>query len=115
MSATDLLVAVAWCEVRPHQGYVQKQERPARKQTGQADAADWRLLDQFVGFGGGQCLPVGQTLDQIKPCRLGATLVPDLLGFTFITNSTRRAGNQKEGSTGFLNKDDLKVLLQFSS
>ena len=49
------------------------EERPAWKQTGQEDAADWRLLDQFVGFGGGQCLPVGQTLDQIKPGRLGAT------------------------------------------
>ena len=36
MFATDLLVAVAWCEVRPHQGYAQKQKKdpPA----------------QFVGF-----------------------------------------------------------------
>ena len=27
MSATDLVVAVALCEVRPHQGYVQKQQK----------------------------------------------------------------------------------------
>ena len=69
-----LLAAVAWCEVRPKQGYVQKQKKepPGSRQVKRA-LQTGRCLTSLWGFGGVQCVPVGHPLDQIKPGRLGAT------------------------------------------
>ena len=58
-----LLAAVAWCEVRHHHGSRQVERT---LQTGSCLTSLW-------GFGGGQRVPVGHPLDQIKPGRLGAT------------------------------------------
>ena len=74
MSAIDLLVEVAWGEVTPHQGYIQKQKKdpPGSRQV-KRTLQTGSCLTSLWGFGGVQCLPVGHTLDQIKPGRLGAT------------------------------------------
>ena len=82
MFATDLLVSVACCEVRPHQGYVQKQKKepPGSRQVERTGSRQVErtlqtgsCLTSLWGFGGGQRVPVGHPLDQIKPGRLGAT------------------------------------------
>ena len=35
---------------RPHRGCIEIEAKTTWKQMGQVDAADWKLLDQFVGF-----------------------------------------------------------------
>ena len=68
------LAAVAWCEVRLHQGYVQKlKKEPPGSRRVKRTLQTGSCLTSLWGFGGGQRVPVGHPLDQIKPGRLGAT------------------------------------------
>ena len=75
-----LLAAVPWCEVRPYQGYVQKQKKePPGSRRVKRTLQTGSCLTSLWGFGGGQRVPVGHPLDQIKPGRLGAThIVPNM-------------------------------------
>ena len=68
------MAAVAWCEMRPHQGYVQKltKEPPGGRQV-KRTLQTGSCLTSLWGFGGGRRVPVGHPLDQIKPGSLGAT------------------------------------------
>ena len=68
-----LLAVVAWCEMRPHQGYVQKlKKEPPGSRRVKRTLQTGSCLTSLWGLGGGQRVPVGHPLDQIKPGRLGA-------------------------------------------
>ena len=79
--------SAAWCEVRPHERYVQKlkKELPGSRRV-KRTLQTGNCLTSLWGFGGGQRVPVGHSLDQIKPGRLGATHTewfPVCLAFLF--------------------------------
>ena len=63
------------------------EERPAWKHTGQADAADWKLLDQFVGFWWWTVSSSGTHTWPDKARQVGShsyRVVLGLLGLTFL-------------------------------
>ena len=87
-----LLAAVAWCEVRPYQGYVQKQKKepPGSRQV-KRTLQTGSFLTSLWGFGSGgneQCVPVGHPLDQIKPGRFPVCLALHFFFFLFFFSSS---------------------------
>ena len=68
-----LLAVVAWCEMRPHQGYVQKQKKqPPWSSQVEQTLQIGSCLTSLWCLGGGQRVPVGHPLDQVKPGMLRA-------------------------------------------